>query len=224
MSLARSCIIVALLMGLTGWGTLLYWVQKSGPWHRVILASKLGGHVGTKGGVALVGDSVIRAVQAPCRGYLNFAIPGMAAREVPQDLVAEIAKHSPKIIVLLMGINDLRNGDSPNTAAFSIVSLAQKLQEASPAAKVVVLTPLPITVSKISWAANNKAVREAAFLVLSELRTASIRVLDISELFGKEQLDANLTDDGLHLNATGAQRLSALIDGVVVASGGEGCE
>ncbi len=171
----------------------------------------------------LIGDSIMKAVGSPCPAFANFAVSGARARDVPAELVAEIARLKPAVILIMFGINDLRRGDGPAEVAQSVAALARRFQAAVPGTRVVVLAPLPLTQNSNAEAADNAAVRKTAAILHVELNDDSVRVVDFSTLFGKGELAPELTGDGLHLNAMGNYRLTAVIEAVAVAAGAKAC-
>jgi lysophospholipase L1-like esterase len=221
--LARFALFSGMALGLAGWGLLAYWVLKADPWYRLILASKAGRFVGRDGAVVLIGDSIMNAVGSPCATFVNLALPGARARDLSGELIAEVGKFNPGIILIMIGINDLRMGDGPAKTAQSVATLARRLQAVAPGARVVVLTPLPITRNEIAWAADNAVIRETTQNLHDELREGNLRISDFSEIFGKDELAHEVTDDGLHLNSVGISRLAALIEAVALGAGAKNC-
>jgi lysophospholipase L1-like esterase len=221
--LAPAALLAAIIWGSVGWGLLAYWVLKGDPWHRPVLASHAGRVLGRESAVVLVGDSIMESVGSPCSAFANLAVSGARARDVPAELVAEVAKLKPAAILIMFGINDLRRGTGPVETAQSIAELARRFQAAVSDARVVVLVPLPLTQNSIAEAADNVAVRKTAARLQDELTDDNIRVIDLSALFGKGELSPELTKDGLHLNAVGISRLTAVIEAVAVAAGARAC-
>jgi hypothetical protein len=219
----RLSFLSSLVLGALGWGLLTLWVLKADPWHRLVLASQLGRASGQAGKVVLVGDSIVKPLGSPCPSYINLAVRGARARDVPDNLIGEVAYLAPRVILVMIGINDLRWGDSAEAAARSIVSLARRLQTAAPLARVVVLAPLPMTPGEIAGVADKKAVRNTAMHLREMLQEGEPRFADASALFGVESLIPTLTGDGLHLNATGTARLWGLVQGLAIAAGAEAC-
>jgi lysophospholipase L1-like esterase len=210
-----------LAFGLAGWAVLAWWVLKADPWHRLTRAAQLGRVLGQGGKVILVGDSILQPVGAPCAAFVNLAVPGARAGDVPDSLVGEIGRHNPSAILVMIGINDLRRGDSAETTAQSIAALARSLQRAAPAAKVIALAPLALTANDMAGAAEPRSVHSTAGHLRELLRQGGMRLVDFSSLFGVDGLDPTLTYDGLHLNAAGTARLSSLLQAVAVAATGD---
>lgn len=222
--LAPAALLAAILWGSVGWGLLSYWVLKGDPWDRLVLASHAGRLLGQESVVVLVGDSIMKAVGSPCSAFANFAVSGARARDVPAELIAEVARLKPAVILIMFGINDLRRGDGPAETAQSVAVLARRFQAAVSQARVVVLAPLPLTHNSNAEAADNAAVRKTAAILHIELKDDNVRVADFSALFGKGELAPELTEDGLHLNAVGIYRFTAVIEAVVIAAGAKACQ
>jgi GDSL-like lipase/acylhydrolase family protein len=221
--LAPTALLVAIAWGSIGWGLLSYWVLKVDPWHRLVLASHVGRLLGQEGAIVLIGDSIMKAVGSPCSGFVNLALPGARARDVPAELIAEVARLKPVVILIMIGINDLRMGDGPVETARSVATLARRFQAAASYARVVILAPLPIIHNSNAGAADNAAVREVTTALHSELKDGTLRISDFASLFGKGELAPELTEDGLHLNSVGIYRFAAIIEAVAIAAGAKGC-
>ena len=221
--LGPAALLAAMIWGSVGWGLLSYWVLKGDPWHRLVLASHAGRLLGREAAVVLIGDSIMESVGSPCSTFANLAVSGARARDVPAELVAEVARLKPAVILIMLGINDLRRGDGPVETAQSVAALARRFQTAVSGARVVVLAPLPLTQNSNAEAADNAAVRKTAAILHVELSNDKILVTDFSALFGKGELAPELTEDGLHLNAVGIYRFTAIVEAAAVAAGAKGC-
>ena len=170
----------------------------------------------------LIGNSILKSTGSPCADFVNLALTGAMARDVPDELIDEVTLLKPELIVFLIGINDLRLGESPVRTAQSISALVLRLSAVAKNAQIVVLALLPIIQNDTPWAASNLSIRETMSL-LREMLPAPARLADFAALFGKEALAPELTADGLHLNENGLARLSALIRGMATGSGVQGC-
>jgi lysophospholipase L1-like esterase len=221
--LAPAALLAAIAWGSLGWGLLFCWVLKADPWHRLVLASHVGRLLGQEGAVVLIGDSIMKAVGSPCSVFVNLALPGARARDVPAELIAEVARLKPVVILIMFGINDLRMGEGPVETAQSVAALARRFQAAASYARVVVLAPLPIIHNSNAGAAHNAAVRETTAALRAELKDGNLRISDFATLFGKGELDPEFTEDGLHLNSVGIYRFTAIIEAVAIAAGAKGC-
>ena len=112
--LVHAALFATIVLGSIGWGLAVYWILRPNPWHRLVLASQAGRLMGREGKVVLIGDSILHAVGSPCATFANLAQPGARARDVPGEIIEEAAKHNPGVILIMIGINDLRTGDSPD--------------------------------------------------------------------------------------------------------------
>ena len=221
--LTPAALLAAIVWGTVGWGLLSYWVLKGDPWRRPVLAAHTGRLLGQESAVVLIGDSIMKAAGSPCSAFANLAVSGARARDVPAELVAEVARLKPTVILIMFGINDLRRGDGPIETAQSVAALARRFRAAASDARVVVLAPLPLTQNSNAEAADNAAVRKTAAMLHVELNEDDVRIVDFSALFGKGELAPELTEDGLHLNTMGIYRFTAIIEAVAVAAGAKAC-
>jgi lysophospholipase L1-like esterase len=183
------------------------------PWKRQEAMLRIYGLIYAPGDVLLIGDSILASVGAPCPGILNLSVPGSTAADMPSSYHAAIASRAPSKVVILIGINDLRAGTPPAAVAHGVVGLAERLTAAVPTAEVVVLSVLPIVENAVSAQATNAGVSELNLLLRAGLAKTRANFVDLTGLFGRSELEAGLTYDGLHLNGRGIEVLQGVLFG-----------
>lgn len=143
--------------------------------------------------------------------WLNQGISG----EVSSGLLDRLElfdNTNPEVIFLMIGINDLLRGVSPEAILNNYRLIIQDLRWVHPNAKVVVQSILPHRGSQASWEGRaklsdlpNSQIRD----INRELKTiAAVEgayFLDLYPLFANSEgnLRSELTTDGLHLNDRG---------------------
>jgi hypothetical protein len=157
------------------------------------------------GDLVLLGDSLTDG------GPWHLLLPGVGVRNqgIAGDTTAGVlgrldAVGRPAAVAVLVGINDLFQGRSPDQVLADQRRILQGLQ----APRVIVHALLPIDAA--AWGVG---VQRAVVEVNQGLRAIATELghewLDTHALFLRDgQLDASCTHDGLHLNAEGYGRWS----------------
>lgn len=172
---------------------------------RVAALASLGGREHRSGPTIILGDSVVADLVSPDGRLVNLAVPGATVDWIASQQVAIVDNLRPKRIFLAVGINDLRNGTSPEQTVDSLLGLATKLESTSRNTKVILLAILPPSrTSILAGRATPSNVARANRLLIEGATQRGIAAIDYSTLFSKNDgLDDRLTYDGLHLNVSG---------------------
>jgi lysophospholipase L1-like esterase len=128
----------------------------------------------------------------------------------------EVTNRKPAKVFLMIGINDLGRGVSPDSVVKNILLINDYIQHESPSTKVFVESILPVNSSFGKFPGQ---VSKGAQVVRSNelLRAAAARhryeYIDLHSKFVDAQglLDAKYTNDGLHLTGAGYQHWRHLI-------------
>jgi lysophospholipase L1-like esterase len=115
----------------------------------------------------------------------------------------------PKVIYVMAGVNDLKNGADPRMVVSNLELIAQRLRMQHPQARIVVLSILPtrlpdIPPPQVRWVNQQLAIA---------LQSRNVEFLDLQPAFmdGQGQLRVDLTTDGLHLNPQGYSLLATYL-------------
>ncbi|MEM9213545.1 MAG: GDSL-type esterase/lipase family protein [Cyanobacteria bacterium P01_F01_bin.150] len=123
-----------------------------------------------------------------------------------------ISETKPKIIYLMIGINDLLRNVSDETLLANQQQIIQDLQEMHPEATIVVQTILPHAGDRITWegkesllAISNERIQSLNQRLRDIAETSNVEYLDLQPMFrdSNGNLRVDLTTDGLHLNDDG---------------------
>ncbi len=208
---SRSATIALLVALVASWALFAIYQWAWLPHRRQEALLKVAGLTYATGPVVLVGDSVIDPVVV-CKGVVNLAVPGSKAADLTSHYGEAIAASAPARIVVLIGINDLREGATPETVTEGVSSFVAALRRLAPRMQIIVLSILPVVES-----ARNATLNSAVRTTNARLRTSIVANLadyaDLTGLFGGDSLDPSLTYDGLHLNSLGAAKLSEALFG-----------
>jgi lysophospholipase L1-like esterase len=222
----NACIMaLGLALGMT-WAAVLTYHYGWTALRRQQAQLRVGGLIYAPGPVILIGDSLMADVLPPCTDAINLATPGIRVADFTGRYLDAIAGRKPSAVVILAGINDLRSGTDPKAVADAIIGLVRGLRERVPVARVVVLSVLPIVENELSPAVRNAGIAD----VNAQLKTGIAKVggsfIDVGGLFGGATLSAELSTDGLHLNARGTALLRGLLfDGLArQPSRRQGCD
>lgn len=135
----------------------------------------------------------------------NRGISGDVAEGVLNRL-SPITEGRPKKIFLMIGINDMIKGRSPETIAISIDKIVQKLQHSTPNTKIYLQSVLPAN-RKFS----DEAISQGAIIGLNNLLKEiafkrEITYIDLHSNFidqASGNIQSQYSNDGLHLMGKG---------------------
>lgn len=165
------------------------------------------------GAVVMVGDSLTdRGEWTELLGIPNVVNRGLAGDQVKDVITrAPSLRGDPYAIVLMIGINDLVSGREPSEVAADYKTLLLALRRASPRARLIVQSVLPVNDNL-----TREPVRNASIHALNlELRRLAIvhrcEFADIASVVSDStgSLDARMTRDGVHLSAAGYRAWAA---------------
>ena len=132
--------------------------------------------------------------------WLNQAISGDTTRGILRRL-PDFAATRPRVIYLMAGINDLKQGATDNEILWNVRQIITQLRQTQPQAKVIVQSVLP---TRLVIASSDRISQ-----LNRQLRALSTRngayFLDLSTQMADTNgnLRQDLTTDGLHLSAKG---------------------
>lgn len=140
--------------------------------------------------------------------WLNQAISGENTRAILQRL-ATFAVARPQAIYVMAGVNDLKQGATDNEILWNLRQIVRRLKQVHPHAQIVLQSILPthtaaIPGSRIGWLNQRLAA-------IAQQDGAVF--LDLYAQFADADgnLRADLTTDGLHLNAIGYETWQAAL-------------
>ncbi|MDG0808846.1 GDSL-type esterase/lipase family protein [Cohnella rhizosphaerae] len=187
-------------------------------------------------GIVLLGDSItegfpVHELLSSKRRIYNRGISGDTSAGVLDKLAHLAVGLSPSLIVLMIGTNDLGQGEAPEAIAGRIKSIGAALKEALPRTRIAVQSVLPV---------NDRAEPELPFPVVGSRTNEDIRRLNgliaeaaagldieyISQYDRLADADGRLrqayTYDGLHLTIAGYAVLRAAIQELIDEGEGAG--
>lgn len=144
------------------------------------------------------------------RGISGDMTPGILHR------LKEISDRKPAKVFLMIGINDLGKGVSPDSVVKNILLANDYLQQESPGTKVFIESILPVnaTFGKFQGqVSRGKQINQANQLLKAAATLHRFEFIDLHSKFIDAQglLDARYTNDGLHLTGAGYQHWRHLI-------------
>ncbi len=143
--------------------------------------------------------------------WLNQGISG----ETSTGLLKRLAgwrSLQPQRIFLMIGINDLIRGESPETVLSNYRAILKILRQEHPQTEIIVQSILPHDGPKATWEGKAKLqqipieqIQQMNRQLAAIAQQESVLYLDLYELFRDRQgyLRQDLTTDGLHLNVQG---------------------
>lgn len=138
--------------------------------------------------------------QALNRGIAGDLVADMAKR------ASEVARHTPSVVVLWGGTNDLLAGLACDDVVRQMLSLAGRLKHSSPQARLIVLGPPPVA----ARLAENPPGFQAAIKCVNQ--KLAERMSEVDAVFGNTasvladssgELKTAYSFDGVHLNGEG---------------------
>lgn len=123
--------------------------------------------------------------------------------------IDQIVETKPRKLLLMIGINDLIQGEEISRIVDSYRSILIKVQDKAPNTEVVVQSVLPInnekSIDKLNKKLNNKKVIELNESLQRLVQEFSLDYRDLFSDFSDSQgeLNTRYTSDGVHLNGSG---------------------
>jgi lysophospholipase L1-like esterase len=159
--------------------------------------------------VVMLGDSITEQGDwdslLPGLGVVNRGHSGYTTEQLI-PIAESVGDARPRVVLVLTGTNDIRDGRSPEWTARHLRTLLDALERRSPDTIVVVQTVMPRSDQPEAVHAVNDAVSAVA-------TSRGVGVLDLHGPFdnGAGGLRTHETTDGVHLSASGYRRWAALL-------------
>ena len=203
-------------------------VPKSHPdqvayWEQLIAAQRRAA-AGGPYGLVFLGDSITEQ-WTPQIMQAHFGAMRPVDLGIPYDRTQNVLwrlkegifpKAPPKAVVLLIGTNNLSNGQGPEETALGVAEIVRAVRAKAPPAKILLVSILPRTnVPLDTIRRTNEAFAGCA-------DSASVHYLDATALFLRPNGGQNMSlyqEDGLHLGPAGYEALSTAIEAKLRAIG-----
>ena len=172
-----------------------------------------------KNGIVFLGDSITDFCDLdtyyPGLNAVNRGIAGDMTVGVLRRMEASVFALEPRLVVLLIGVNDLSRGYSPETVAENIMKIVDGIKSRLPSAAVIVQSVYPVN------SVHGKEYASRLTPLISELN-AALEALDKEHGYvfvnvypaiddGTGSLIREYSDDGLHPNAAGYKAISSVL-------------
>jgi lysophospholipase L1-like esterase len=154
--------------------------------------------------VVMVGDSLTQYAEwtelisrpAVNRGVADDTIEDVRTR------LGDIVALRPKVLFLMIGVNDLERGATPPQVAERHATLVREIQAALPSTHVVVQSLLPVRAKR---AGLQSAIAETNTFLARAAKVERVTWLDVGRALADTsgQLADRYTDDGMHLSGDG---------------------
>lgn len=172
-----------------------------------------------KNGIVFLGDSITDFCDLdtyyPGLNAVNRGIAGDMTVGVLRRMDASVFALEPRLVVLLIGVNDLSRGYSPETVTENIMKIVDGIKSRLPSAAVIVQSVYPVN------SVHGKEYASRLTPLISELNSA-LEALDKEHGYvfvnvypaiddGTGSLIREYSDDGLHPNAAGYKAISSVL-------------
>lgn len=161
----------------------------------------------TKDDVVMLGDSMILYnewdEQFSNINVINRGIGGDTTTGLLKRL-SEVTEGHPKEIVLMIGTNDLGMRIPEEQILENYLLILQRIKQEAPDTKVIMTSVLPINKTIRKTHVENNQIISLNHQLTKLAKDQEISMVQLYDLFLKgQQLDAQYTSDGLHLNGKG---------------------
>lgn len=161
------------------------------------------------GAIIFLGDSQIEQCEwqemySDLPHVLNRGIGGDHVEGVLGRL-DEVLRHEPSKVFLLVGVNDLLWGKSPDEIEPRYRDIVQRIRREQPDAQLVLLSVLPVNTDIRSFQTSNTEIQALNAGIARIARDFALPYVDLyNELTDATgELSAQFTSDGIHLNGLG---------------------
>ena len=186
--------------------------------------------------VVFMGDSITDSWDNPVYGgffpgkpYINRGISGQTTPQMLIRFRPDVVAHSPKVVVILAGTNDLAGNTGPTTLGAIEDNLKSMAELASAnGIRVVLASVLPVSDYEMR---DNKPLTQTVRRSPAQILALNTWLQEFAKLRGHVYLDYfsamvddkgflkdELSDDGLHPNAQGYAVMAPLTEAAIAAS------
>ncbi|MEG0368060.1 MAG: GDSL-type esterase/lipase family protein, partial [Coprobacillus sp.] len=181
-----------------------------------------------EGGLVFFGDSITEMYKIDkyydeIHMKYNCGIGGATSNELLWMVDEAVIKYNPKVVVIMIGINDLGNTVmlSPKNIALNVKNIIDLIRGNCPHTHILLLSTLPCVEAlrsyhQVAGIRCNDLV-EMIFQQYQELIIDSqTRLISVFDEFVDKEALVDYYQDGLHLNETGYARLTRLIKPIIL--------
>lgn len=122
------------------------------------------------------------------------------------DRLKDITSGKPTKIFLMIGVNDLDFGANPEVVLENYKKIIEKINSETPETKIYIHSLLPVNeeIKMIMPNVDNEKIYKVNSLLKEFAEKNKIKYIDLFSLVKKDnQLNSDLTNDGIHLNSKG---------------------
>ncbi|MGE0145124.1 MAG: DPP IV N-terminal domain-containing protein [Planctomycetota bacterium] len=171
--------------------------------------------------IAFLGDSITQGFGPDLGGHFvghkvaNRGISGDTTRGMLLRLQGDVLALNPRAVVLLMGTNDLEEGDAPEVIAGNIAEIVRRIESHDATVPIVFCKVFPSSARMRRPAAAIRKINELTVAALS--KHPQVTVLDTWSLFANAEGDARPEEfpDLLHPNAAGYAKWAGVLKGAL---------
>lgn len=187
------------------WGDLQRHTPSAVAWRERPAAEKFRDNRTQPASTVFFGDSITSDAQwgELFAGLLNRGVPGDTSRDLLARL-DEVTARRPARLFMMIGVNDLVAGTSPDALVASVAMLLGRLRDETPETRVTLISMLPVRHATLRGV-DNSLIHSVNLRFAELARREGVPFVDAYPRFLDEngELRAELTTDGVHLRPAG---------------------
>lgn len=167
----------------------------------------------TKSPITLIGDNILDEFCSTIlsgQNITNLAFSGISTLQYIDFVFNEnlINKIGNKILINLGGNDLTKNNYNPENTIANLQTIIDKLHKIDPSTQIYLIEILPVA---FRIDRNNQQINELNALIKQNIK--NVQFIEIASYFYDkyQKLNLELSDDGLHLNAKGYQKLTDIL-------------
>lgn len=176
------------------------------------------------GGIVFTGDSItegypIHELMPHVSSLRNRGVSGITSAQLLERIDDYVIKLAPDKVVLLVGINDLNNGEEPGDIAERVYRICLTIRHACPNTKLYVQSVYPIDSSRPIFAysaaqRSNDDIINLNRMIENQVKAISgTTYIDLYSALCDSQgkLNSEYTTEGLHISIKGYQKITEVL-------------
>lgn len=155
----------------------------------------------------------------PNQPVVNSGVAGQTTSQVLAQMKQRVYDYNPSKVIVLIGTNDLRDGQSARGTVEGIQKIIEEIQTHRPQAEIYIesLYPINASISNATGLRTNENIQKVNADLQTYAKENKLTYLDVASHLKDEQgnLRAEYTVDGLHLSDAGYQVVTSVLQKIL---------